>query len=148
MVTIASLVVSNSLPSTLTVVGIGADGWEGLPPSAQGRIAAAQVMVAGARVQGLVPVVHGQLREDLPSPLRDGLRPLLEKYAGSSVVVVASGDPFVSGIGTTLVDLVGADLVEVVPAVSSVALARARLGWSAEMLAKLVTTAVRGLEVR
>ena len=121
-----------SLPSSLTVVGIGADGWSGLSSGAQERLAAAEVLVAGPRVRTLLPDVDGQVREDLPSPLREGLRPLLEKYAGRPVVVVASGDPFVSGVGTTLVDLVGEDLVEVVPAVSSVALARARMGWSAE----------------
>ncbi|WP_246086645.1 SAM-dependent methyltransferase [Nocardioides humi] len=37
-----------------------------------------------------------------------------------------------SGIGTTLIRLLGPDAVTVVPAVSSVALARARMGWPAE----------------
>ena len=44
-----------------------------------------------------------------------------------TVVVLASGDPLVSGIGSTLVDLFGPDFVDVMPAVSSVALARARM---------------------
>ena len=56
---------------------------------------------------------------------------LLAEYAGRPVVALASGDPLVSGIATTLLDLFGAP-VRVVPAVSSVALARARMGWSAE----------------
>jgi precorrin-6Y C5,15-methyltransferase (decarboxylating) len=38
----------------------------------------------------------------------------------------------VSGIGSTLVDLFGPEAVEVLPGVSSVALARARMRWSAE----------------
>jgi precorrin-6Y C5,15-methyltransferase (decarboxylating) len=121
-----------SLPSSVTVVGIGADGWDGLPPGGRHRIATAEVLVAGARVQALVPQAAGQVRAALPSPLRPGLRELMATYAGKRVVVVASGDPFVSGIGSTLVDLFGSDLVEVVPAVSSVALARARMGWSSE----------------
>ena len=121
-----------SLPSSLLVVGIGADGWTGLPEGARDRIAEAEVLVAGPRVQALVPEVPGQAREDLPSPLRPGLRELMASYAGRSVVVVASGDPMVSGIGSTLVDLFGPEAVEVLPAVSSVALARARMRWSAE----------------
>jgi precorrin-6Y C5,15-methyltransferase (decarboxylating) len=51
------------------------------------------------------------------------------------VVVLASGDPLVSGIGTTLIELLGLDAVTIVPAVSSVALARAELGWPAEACA-------------
>jgi precorrin-6Y C5,15-methyltransferase (decarboxylating) len=116
----------------VTVVGIGADGWSGLSALARRHVEEAAVVVAGARHQSLLPDVDGQAREDLPAPLRDGLRPLLERYDGQRVVVVASGDPFLSGIGSTLVSLLGTDAVEVVPAVSSVALARARMGWSAE----------------
>jgi len=62
--------------------------------------------------------------------LAAGLPALLSEYAGRSVVALASGDPLVSGIASTLLDLVAP--VRVVPAVSSVALARARMGWSAE----------------
>ncbi len=105
-----------SLPSSLLVVGIGADGWSGLSELARERIGAAEVLVAGSRVQALVPEVSGQVREDLPSPLRAGLRELMASYAGRSVAVVASGDPMVSGIGSTLVDLFGAEAVEVLPA--------------------------------
>ena len=46
--------------------------------------------------------------------------------------MLASGDPLVSGIGSTLIELLGADAVRIHPAVSSVALARARLGWPSE----------------
>jgi precorrin-6Y C5,15-methyltransferase (decarboxylating) len=46
--------------------------------------------------------------------------------------VLASGDPLRSGIGTTLVKRLGSEDVEILPALSSVTLARARLGWSAE----------------
>jgi precorrin-6Y C5,15-methyltransferase (decarboxylating) len=48
------------------------------------------------------------------------------------VVALASGDPLVSGIATTLIELLGRDRVDVVPAVSSVSLARAAMRWPAE----------------
>src|SRR4051812_49517769 len=48
------------------------------------------------------------------------------------VVVLASGDPMLSGVGTSLVRLHGPDAVEVVPHPSSVSLACARLGWAVE----------------
>ncbi|MXG88460.1 precorrin-6Y C5,15-methyltransferase (decarboxylating) subunit CbiT, partial [Nocardioides sp. YIM 123512] len=45
-------------------------------------------------------------------------------------VVLATGDPLVSGVATTLIERYGAEAVTVVPAVSSVTLARARMGWT------------------
>jgi precorrin-6Y C5,15-methyltransferase (decarboxylating) len=48
------------------------------------------------------------------------------------VVVLASGDPMLSGVGASLVRLHGAGAVEVVPHPSSVTLACARLGWAVE----------------
>ena len=69
-----------------------------------------------------------------PSPLREGLPALLARSRDRRIVALASGDPLVSGIGTTLVDLLGADAVRIHPAPSSVALARARMGWSDELV--------------
>lgn len=116
----------------VTVVGIGADGWAGLAPGARALLEDAEVVLGGRRHLEMLPDVPGQRRETWPSPLRDGLPELLERYAGRPVVALASGDPLVSGIATTLVELLGAEAVEVVPALSSVALARARLRWPAE----------------
>jgi len=116
----------------LAVFGIGADGWASLISHAQQEILAADVVLGGSRHLDLVPDVPGQERASWPSPLRENLPPLLEKYAGSSIVVLASGDPLVSGIGSTLIELLGPDRVRIEPAISSVALARARLRWSAE----------------
>jgi precorrin-6Y C5,15-methyltransferase (decarboxylating) len=122
----------------VTVVGIGADGWAGLTEAARALVTGAAVVLGGERHLAMLPSsapggeLEGQLREAWPSPLVEGLPALLEKFAGHEVVAIASGDPLVSGIATTLVDLLGADAVTVVPALSSVALARARMRWSAE----------------
>jgi precorrin-6Y C5,15-methyltransferase (decarboxylating) len=75
-------------------------------------------------------VIPGQDRRAWPSPLLPALPGLLDGWAERSVAVLASGDPLLSGIGTTLIDLLGVDRVRVLPAVSSVALAAARLGWA------------------
>ncbi|HWJ83138.1 MAG TPA: precorrin-6y C5,15-methyltransferase (decarboxylating) subunit CbiE [Nocardioides sp.] len=114
----------------VTVVGIGADGWSGLPEAARERVLAASVLLGGERHLGLVPPVEGQVRRPWPRPL-SGLPSLLAEHADDRVVALASGDPFVSGIGSTLADLLDG-AVEVLPAVSSVALARARMRWPAE----------------
>jgi precorrin-6Y C5,15-methyltransferase (decarboxylating) len=110
----------------VTVVGVPADGWAGLGEAARHLVSEATVVLGAPRQLGLMPDVPGQLRTAWPSPF--SLAPL-EDHAGEEVVVLASGDPFVSGIATTLVELLGAERVEVVPAVSSVALARARMRW-------------------
>ncbi|MDO3640355.1 cobalt-precorrin-7 (C(5))-methyltransferase, partial [Mycolicibacterium arseniciresistens] len=52
--------------------------------------------------------------------------------ATGDVHVVASGDPMLHGIGATLIRRFGADRVSVLPHVSSVTLACARLGWSVQ----------------
>jgi precorrin-6Y C5,15-methyltransferase (decarboxylating) len=116
----------------VTVVGIGADGWSGLSETARELVDGAPVVLGGQRHLAMLPDVPDQIREAWPSPLRDELPALLARFDGHDVVALASGDPLVSGIATTLVELLGRDAVTVVPALSSVALARARMRWSAE----------------
>lgn len=115
---------------SVTVIGIGAEGWDGLDADARGRIVDADVLLGGRRHLALVPPVDGQERRPWPSPLA-GLQDLLTEIADRRVVAMASGDPFVSGIGTRLAELLG-DRLESIPAVSSVSLARSRMRWSAE----------------
>jgi precorrin-6Y C5,15-methyltransferase (decarboxylating) len=117
----------------IIVVGIGADGCDGLSATARAWLEGAPVVLAGRRHLELLPDVPGQRREPWPSPLREGLPDLLHSLEGEPhVVALASGDPLVSGVATTLIDLLGRDQVIVVPAVSSVALARAAMRWPAE----------------
>ncbi|GAA0202349.1 bifunctional cobalt-precorrin-7 (C(5))-methyltransferase/cobalt-precorrin-6B (C(15))-methyltransferase [Cytobacillus oceanisediminis] len=121
-----------SARSPLLVVGIGADGWPGLDAARRAAVESADVLLGGERHLAMVPVDVPAERVPWPSPLRDGLPGLVAGLEGRRVVALASGDPLVSGVGTTLVGLLGADAVEVLPGVSSVALARARMRWSAE----------------
>ena len=118
---------------TLHVVGIGADGWDALPGPTRALVRSAEVVLGAPRQLGLLPDIAGQRRVAWPSPLRDRLPELLtEEMDRATVVALASGDPLVAGIGSTLIELLGPESVTVIPAVSSVALARARLGWPAE----------------
>jgi precorrin-6B C5,15-methyltransferase / cobalt-precorrin-6B C5,C15-methyltransferase len=117
------------LPQTVTVAGIGADGWTGLSPRSQAAIEAADVVIGGPRQLALLPDSVAGLRIPLPSPLLPGLPELVASHAGAGLVVLASGDPMFYGIGSTLVRLLGAERVSVLPHPSSVSLAAARLGW-------------------
>ena len=115
---------------TITVVGIAADGT--LASGGAQALSEAEVVFGGDRQLALLPTQAGQERVRWPSPLREVLPDLLRRYAGRRLAALASGDPLVSGIGTTLVALLGAERVHILPALSSLALARARLGWAAE----------------
>ncbi|EME22165.1 bifunctional cobalt-precorrin-7 (C(5))-methyltransferase/cobalt-precorrin-6B (C(15))-methyltransferase [Rhodococcus triatomae] len=112
----------------ITVVGIGADGWDGLSAAACRALTEAEVLFGSARQLDLVP--GDTERVPWPSPLVPALPGLFERYEGRRIGVLASGDPMFHGIGVTLVNLLGADRVRVVAHPSSVSLACARLGWA------------------
>jgi len=112
----------------VTVVGVGADGWDGLSSAARSAVQAADVLMGSARQLALVPTVDAE-RVKWPSPLSEALPGLLSEHAGRQICVLASGDPMFHGIGTTMTRLLGADTVRVIPHPSSVSLACARLGW-------------------
>lgn len=117
----------------LEVVGISAGGWSELGESVRRLIADAEVLIGGRRHLDLVADAAPEAeRLTWPNPLKPGLMTLLERVGSRRAVVLASGDPLVSGIGSTLIELLGPDRVRIHPAVSSVALARARMGWSSE----------------
>jgi precorrin-6Y C5,15-methyltransferase (decarboxylating) len=116
----------------LTVVGIGADGWAGLAGPARAALASAQVVLGSPRHLGLLPADVGGERVRWPSPMVDALPALLGRYGDRAVCVLASGDPMMHGVGSTLVRLLGVDRVRVLPHPSSVSLACARMGWAAD----------------
>jgi precorrin-6Y C5,15-methyltransferase (decarboxylating) len=118
------------LPPTVTVTGIGADGWAGLSPRSQAAIEQAGAVIGGPRQLALLPDSVAGRRIPLPSPLLPGLSELVASHAAARLVVLASGDPMFYGIGSTLVRLFGAARVRVLPHPSSVSLAAARLGWA------------------
>lgn len=116
----------------IVVVGIGADGWDGLTGPARTAIASADAVIGSDRQLAYLPGSLPALRVPLPTRPAEKLPTLLETLTGLRVCVLASGDPMFYGIGSTLVRLVGADAVEVVPHPGSVSLACARLRWSTE----------------
>ncbi|MCP9987413.1 precorrin-6y C5,15-methyltransferase (decarboxylating) subunit CbiE [Streptomyces sudanensis] len=118
---------------TVTVVGVGADGWAGLPEPSRAALRAADVVIGGgARQLGLLPAEVTADRVPWPSPLRPAVPALLAAHAGRAVAVLASGDPMFHGVGRALAEVLGPDRLRVLPHPSSVAYACARLGWPQE----------------
>lgn len=115
----------------VTVVGIGADGWDGLTGPARSALRAAEVIVGSARQLALLDAAVEVEAERVrwPVPLVPALPGLLDSHADRRLCVLASGDPMFHGVGSTLVRLLGADRVRVLSHPSSASLACARLGW-------------------
>ena len=116
----------------IEIIGLSARGWSDLPDRLRTLIQQAEVLLGSPRQLSLIPQFSDQQRLPWPSSLREGLPRLLSEVARSRVVALASGDPLLAGIGSTLIEMLGAAAVRIHPAVSSVALARARMGWSEE----------------
>ncbi|HYJ59188.1 MAG TPA: precorrin-6y C5,15-methyltransferase (decarboxylating) subunit CbiE [Methyloceanibacter sp.] len=110
----------------LSIVGIGEDGIEGLGVTARGLVSDAEIVFGGARHLALAAdLIRGEART-WPSPF--SVKPVLAAR-GRQVCVLASGDPFQYGVGSTLAAHVSPDETVVVPAPSAFSLAAARLGW-------------------
>ncbi|CCQ16467.1 Precorrin-6y C5,15-methyltransferase [Rhodococcus sp. AW25M09] len=120
---------STSSPRPILVVGVGADGWDGLSGTSRTAIEQADVVFGSARQVAGVRA-HCTETRTWPSPLLPNLRPMVDAYEGSRVCVLASGDPMFYGIGVSLAREFGAERLRVHPAPSSVSLACARLGWA------------------
>jgi precorrin-6Y C5,15-methyltransferase (decarboxylating) len=115
-------------PRWLSIVGIGEDGIEGLTAVARGLVTGAEIVFGGKRHLGLAaPLIRGAVRP-WPSPFERAVAEVLAQR-GRQVCVLASGDPYLYGVGALLARHVEPRETVVVPAPSAFSLAAARLGW-------------------
>jgi precorrin-6B C5,15-methyltransferase / cobalt-precorrin-6B C5,C15-methyltransferase len=121
----------------LTVVGIGADGWDGLVPAARVAIRSCDEIIGSARQLELLPA-GGPPTRRWPSPIGPLVDELVAREEGR-VCILASGDPMLHGIGATLARRVNGGRLTVIPHQSAFSLTCARLGWPAAEV-ELVTT--------
>jgi precorrin-6Y C5,15-methyltransferase (decarboxylating) len=120
----------------LSIVGIGEDGIGALSPAARGLVSDAEIVFGGKRHLALAAgLIRGAVRP-WPSPFDRALDGVLAQR-GSQVCVLASGDPFVYGVGAVLSRRVDSTEMLVVPAPSAFSLAAARLGWSLPEIAQV-----------
>jgi precorrin-6Y C5,15-methyltransferase (decarboxylating) len=121
----------------IVILGIGADGATGLRRELRDEVHAADFLAGGIRHLDFFPDFHGErfvLRNNLAELTKE-----LRGRAGQRCVVLASGDPLFFGIGKHLIEQLGAEVVRVEPAVSSMQLAFARAGmaWQDAALASV-----------
>lgn len=128
----------------ISVVGIGADGWAGLSDEAREAVLSADAVVGSARQLALVPA-SAAARREWPSPIAPLVDELVAGTVGTQPCVLASGDPMLHGIGTTLARRVGREQLRVYPQVSAFSIACARLAWDAAGV-ELVSLVARPVE--
>lgn len=114
----------------IVVVGIGADGMAGLSEESRVELQRATVIYGSERQLDLLDDTVRAPRRQWPAPMLPALQKLLDDDHIGDIHVVASGDPLLHGIGSTLIRLYGSDNVRILPHVSSVTLACARMGWN------------------
>ena len=113
----------------LAVVGIGEDGAAGLGDEAKRLIGEAETVFGGKRHLALAQgLITGEALA-WPSPFDADMRDVVA-MRGRKVCVLASGDPFLHGVGATLARSIAADEMHVVPAPSAFSLTASRLGWA------------------
>ncbi|MFM7243162.1 MAG: precorrin-6y C5,15-methyltransferase (decarboxylating) subunit CbiE [Planctomycetaceae bacterium] len=119
------------------IVGIGDDGVEGMTAQARRLVEAADVLVGPESCAALVPAgLRGRL---VAAGNLEDLVERIEAAGGKRVVVLASGDPLFYGTARYVCSKLGKDRFEVVPHVSSMQLAFARVkeSWEEAFLANL-----------
>jgi precorrin-6Y C5,15-methyltransferase (decarboxylating) len=122
--------------TNVSIIGIGDDGLEGAPESVRRLIAEADLLVGNERVLALVPKGM-QERVVLGADVEAAADRIAAEHG--RVAVLVSGDPLFYGLARYLCERVGQDRCEIVPHVSSMQLAFARVkeSWDEAYLTNL-----------
>lgn len=111
----------------LNVVGVGADGLDGLAPATRGLVETAELIVGGTRHLDMVANGSAEkIKWDFPL---DGIVEAISQARAKRVVVLATGDPMAFGIGSTLSRHFDVTDMTIVPAPGAFSLAAARMAW-------------------
>ncbi len=110
----------------LVIVGIGDDGMAGLTESARRVVHEADPILGAPSTLGLVEGAPGR-KVALDAEMPAALRQVREALAGRKPVLISGGDPLFYGVARYLCDRLGKDHFEVIPHVSSMQLAFARV---------------------
>jgi len=114
----------------LTIAGIGEIGPQALSEAVKTALAEASLIVAATRFHAALAAMLGTPDHVIgfPSPLAD-LYSKLEAHKGQKIIILATGDPLWYGIGASLINRFGADACLLIPHVSGLQMAAARMAW-------------------
>ncbi|QNT77882.1 precorrin-6y C5,15-methyltransferase (decarboxylating) subunit CbiE [Entomobacter blattae] len=113
----------------LSLIGIGEEGLSGLSAQAYHHLTQAQHVFGGRRHLALADSAITGQRHEWIYPIRNNLDKIIH-CKPETVAVLASGDPFCYGIGSTIAHNLPAEDIQCFPVLSSFSLACATLKWS------------------
>jgi precorrin-6Y C5,15-methyltransferase (decarboxylating) len=128
---------TDSEPRKVHILGIGDDGREGLTSLARSLLDAAELIIGPEDALETLGNVLGARREVAMDPQQ--VADCVAQHPDKRIVVLAGGDPLFYGTARFLCDRLGKDRFEVVPHVSSMQLAFARVkeSWDEAYLTNL-----------
>jgi precorrin-6Y C5,15-methyltransferase (decarboxylating) len=113
------------MPANVSIIGLGDDGLDGAPESVRRLVLGADLLVGSERALALASASKAR-RVVLGADVADAAQKI--RSAGDAkVAVLVSGDPLFYGLARYLCDAVGPERCEIVPHVSSMQLAFARV---------------------
>jgi precorrin-6B C5,15-methyltransferase / cobalt-precorrin-6B C5,C15-methyltransferase len=122
------------------ILGVGSDGLRGLTGRARELLQQAEVLLGSEQTLNLLPELKAR-RIAIGAELGETAQFLESNLGKERMVVVASGDPLFYGVARWLCDRLGKERFEVLPHVSSMQLAFARIkeSWEEAYLTNLAT---------
>jgi precorrin-6B C5,15-methyltransferase / cobalt-precorrin-6B C5,C15-methyltransferase len=110
----------------LVILGIGDDGLAGLTEPARRLVMGADLILGAPAILTLLESVPTR-KQALEPDMTVALRQVRDALAYANPILISSGDPLFYGVARYLCDRLGKDVFEVVPHVSSMQLAFARI---------------------
>jgi precorrin-6Y C5,15-methyltransferase (decarboxylating) len=122
------------------IIGVGSDGLAGLTAHARTLLTGADLVLGSENTLDRLPELRAE-RHAIGPDLQEVVRTLESSLGKKRMVIVASGDPLFYGVARYLCDRLGKDRFEVLPHVSSMQLAFARIkeSWEEAFLTNLAT---------
>jgi precorrin-6y C5,15-methyltransferase (decarboxylating) CbiE subunit len=130
----------------ILIVGCGPGAEEYITPAARGAVLKADVLIVSQRLERLFPECTAE-RIDSGVDVEGTLRVIASRRdAGKQVVLLATGDPGIASLARPVIRHFGRKHCEVIPGISSIQVAFARLGLSWQE-ARIVTAHSRNPQV-
>jgi precorrin-6Y C5,15-methyltransferase (decarboxylating) len=122
------------------IIGVGSDGLAGLTSRARDLLMSADLVLGSDNTLKLLPELPGE-RRPIGADLQETVNTLTSLLGRKRLAIVASGDPLFYGVARYLCDRLGKEHFEVLPHVSSMQLAFARVKetWEEAYLTNLQT---------
>ncbi len=115
----------------IVIVGCGPGGAQCVTPLARAAVERVDVVLGSRRLLDLFPDCEAE-KVTLSAAVEPALEAIAEHYPRRKVAVLVSGDPGLFSLAKSVIGRLGSDACEVIPGISSLQVAFARLGldWS------------------